>query len=100
MAAAAKTATLLNYLEISDDIKFIIDDNKLKQNHYIPGTKIKIVSKDKINNKIEYLIVFAWNYFDEIKKKNKLCKKSNIYQKIFFCEILSNTFLKQNKLNV
>ena len=92
--AAAKTATLLNYLEISDDIKFIIDDNKLKQDHYIPGTKIKIVSKDKINNKIEYLIVFAWNYFDEIKKKSKLCKKSNIYQKIFFVEILNNTFFK------
>ena len=81
--AAAKTATLLNYLEISDDIKFIIDDNKLKQNHYIPGTKIKIVSKDKINNKIEYLIVFAWNYFDEIKKKVNYARKVISIRKFF-----------------
>ena len=90
--ALLQNSNLLNYLEISDDIKFIIDDNKLKQNHYIPGTKIKIVSKDKINNKIEYLIVFAWNYFDEI-KKSKLCKKSNIYQKIF-CRNIKQYFFK------
>jgi hypothetical protein len=73
--AAAKTSTLLNFLEVSDNIKCIIDDNKLKQNHYIPGTKIKIVSKNKIDKDIDYLIVFAWNYFEEIKKKIKYAKK-------------------------
>ena len=73
--AAAKTSTLLNFLEISDSIQCIIDDNKLKQDYYIPGTKIKIVSKDKINKKIDYLIVFAWNYFEEIKKKIKYANK-------------------------
>lgn len=73
--AAAKTSTLLNFLEISDNIQCIIDDNKLKQDYYIPGTKIKIVSKDKIDKKIDYLIVFAWNYFEEIKKKIKYAKK-------------------------
>ena len=74
--AAAKTSTLLNFLEVSDNIKCIIDDNKLKQNHYIPGTKIKIVSKNKIDKDIDYLIVFAWNYFEEIKKKIKYAKKT------------------------
>lgn len=74
--AAAKTSTLLNFLEISDDIQFIIDDNKLKQNYYIPGTKIKIIPKNKIEKNIDYLIVFAWNYFDEIKKKIKYAKKT------------------------
>ena len=57
--AAAKTTTLLNYLQISDDLKFIIDDNKLKQGHYIPGTKIKIVSKNQVNKDIDFLIVFV-----------------------------------------
>lgn len=74
--AAAKTTTLLNFLEISDNIKFVIDDNKLKQNYFIPGTKIKIVSKKKIDKKIDYLIVFAWNYFDEIKKKINYAKNT------------------------
>ncbi len=73
--AAAKTTTLLNYLQISDDLKFIIDDNKLKQGHYIPGTKIKIVSKNQVNKDIDFLIVFAWNYFNEIKKKIRYAKK-------------------------
>ena len=47
--AAAKTSTLLNFLEISGNLKFIIDDNELKQNHYIPGTKIKIMQKFFMN---------------------------------------------------
>lgn len=67
--AAAKTATLLNYLNISNDIKLIIDDNKLKHNKYIPGTKIKITSKYDVKKKIDILIIFAWNYFTEIKNK-------------------------------
>jgi len=72
--AAAKTATLLNYLKISKDLRFIIDDNILKQKYYIPGTKIKIVSKYDVDADIDYLIVFAWNYFHEIKKKTKYAK--------------------------
>ena len=73
--AAAKTSTLLNYLKISDNINFIIDDNILKQNRYIPGTSIKIVSKNKIKQNIDFLIVFAWNYFKEIKEKVNYAKK-------------------------
>ena len=72
--AAAKTSTLLNYLKISDDLKFIIDDNKLKQNHFIPGTKIKIISRKHVNKNIDFLVVFAWNYFNEIKKKIRYAK--------------------------
>ena len=68
--AAAKTTTILNYLKISDKIKHIIDDNRLKQNFYIPGTSIKIISRNKIDKNIDILVVFAWNYFSEIKKKN------------------------------
>jgi len=81
--AAAKTSTLLNYLKISKNIKYIIDDNQLKQDHYIPGTKIKIVSKNKINKKIDYLIVFAWNYFHEIKKKINYANKIISIRKFF-----------------
>ena len=32
--------------------------------------KIPIVSKDKIRTKSDCALVLAWNFFDEIKKKN------------------------------
>ncbi len=73
--AAAKATTVLNYLNISDQIKYIIDDNKIKQGKYIPGTKIKVINRSNYKNEIDYLIVFAWNYFNEIKKKIKYAKK-------------------------
>ena len=71
--AAAKTTTFLNYFGIKDEtIKFIIDDNKLKQNLYIPGRKIKIESSEKLKKiKIDILLIFAWNYSDYIIQKNK-----------------------------
>lgn len=73
--AAAKTSTALNFFKIKNYKFSIIDDNKLKQGNYIPGTNIKIVAKESVNTKIDYLIVFAWNYFSEIKKKIKIAKK-------------------------
>ena len=72
--AAAKTSTVLNFFKIKNSKFCVIDDNKLKQGNYIPGTNIKIVSRDHISEKIDYLIVFAWNYFFEIKKKVKIAK--------------------------
>ena len=31
--------------------------------------KIPIISKDKVEKKPDYALVLAWNFFDEIKKK-------------------------------
>jgi hypothetical protein len=73
--AAAKASTVLNYLNISDQIRYIIDDNKIKQGRYIPGTSIKVIKRNFYKNEIDYLIVFAWNYFSEIKEKIKYAKK-------------------------
>ncbi len=70
--AAAKTTTLLNYFKLSknNNIKFIFDDNRLKQGLCLPGTSIKIINPKNINSKdIDILIIFAWNYSDIIIKK-------------------------------
>lgn len=67
----AKATTLLNYFGIK--LPYTIEDNPIKQNKYIPGVKTKIISKDDLK-KIgipKNIIVFAWNFFDEIKQKNK-----------------------------
>lgn len=76
--AAAKTTTFLNYFNISEkDVKFIFDDNKLKQGLCIPGTKIKILNPLNLNKKkIDVLIIFAWNYAEIIINKNKKFQKS------------------------
>ena len=66
----AKATTALNFFGISDEIDYIVEDNKLKHGKYLPGMKIPIVSKDSIKNKPDCALVLAWNFFDEIKKKN------------------------------
>jgi 2-polyprenyl-3-methyl-5-hydroxy-6-metoxy-1,4-benzoquinol methylase len=76
--AAAKTTTLLNYFNIKDNqINFIIDDNPLKQNHFMPGKNIKITSsKILLKKNINLLLIFAWNYSDYIIKKNYIFKRN------------------------
>ena len=71
--AAAKTTTLLNYFDIGNKIiSFIVDDNKLKQNRYTPGTRIPIFnSKQLYKKKPDYVILLAWNYSNFIIKKHK-----------------------------
>jgi len=76
--APAKATTLINYFSINKYIEEIIEDNKLKHNFYIPGTEIKIKSKKSIKKKINCMIVFAWNFFDSIKNKNKDLSKNII----------------------
>ena len=68
--APAKATTALNFFGISDEIDFVVEDNKLKHDKYIPGVKIPIKNKSKIKNKKNTLIVLAWNFFKDIKKNN------------------------------
>ena len=81
--AAAKTTTLLNYFNLNKHktIKFIFDDNKLKQGLYLPGTQIKILDPRYLfRRNLDILIIFAWNYSDIIIKniKKKLKKKKSL----------------------
>ena len=68
--APAKATTALNFFGISKEIDFIIEDNKLKHNKFIPGVKIPIKNKLHIKNNDNTLLVLAWNFFKEIKKNN------------------------------
>ena len=72
----AKATTALNFFGISSEITFIVEDNKLKQGKFLPGMKIPIKSRENLKNKPDCVLVLAWNFFDEIKKKNNdLAKK-------------------------
>ena len=66
----AKATTALNFFGISNEIDCIVEDNKFKQGKFLPGMKIPIIPKEKLKEKPDYAVVLAWNFFDEIKKKN------------------------------
>ena len=69
----AKATTTLNYFGISTNyIDYIIEDNELKHNRFLPGMRIPIMKKNKIEeNPPDYILVLAWNFFDSIKESNK-----------------------------
>jgi len=66
----AKATTALNFFGISNEIECIVEDNQLKQGKFLPGMKIPITSKQNLKGKVDCTLVLAWNFFDEIKKKN------------------------------
>ena len=66
----AKATTALNFFGISNEIDFIVEDNKFKQGKFLPGMKIPIVDKKILKSKPDCALVLAWNFFDEIKKNN------------------------------
>ena len=69
--APAKATTALNFFGISKEVDYIVEDNKLKHNKFIPGVKIPIKNKSYIKNKNNTLLVLAWNFYDDIKKNNQ-----------------------------
>ena len=66
----AKATTALNFFNVSQEIDFIVEDNKLKHGKFIPGVKIPIVNKDKILDKNNTILVLAWNFYKDIKENN------------------------------
>ena len=76
--APAKATTALNFFGISNEIEFIVEDNKLKHNKIIPGVKIPIRSKSYVKDKNNTLIVLAWNFYEDIKKNNLNLSKNII----------------------
>ena len=61
---------LLKFFGISKEIDFIVEDNKLKHNKFIPEIKIPIKSKSKIKDRKNTLLILAWNFYSDIKKNN------------------------------
>ena len=84
----ARVSTITNFSKINSDlIKFIIDDSPLKQNRFTPGMHIKILPRKNNLSNIDIVIVFAYEYFKDIKK---IFKNKNV---IFFKPIPFNKLL-------
>ena len=69
--APAKSSTIINSIGLNNKhIELIIEDSPLKQGLFTPGSHIPITSPDiLLERKPDYLMIFAWNYADEIIKK-------------------------------
>jgi len=68
--APAKATTALNFFGISKQIDYIIEDNKLKNNKFVPGVLIPIKDKKHHRDTNSTILVLAWNFFQDIKKNN------------------------------
>ena len=68
--APTKSTLLLKMSKLhEDEISFIVDDNKLKVGKFLPATSIPIKSSNVIEfNKEAVIIIFAWNFADDIIK--------------------------------
>jgi len=79
--APAKVTTFCHVFNIGNkEIKYIVDDNKLKQNKFTPGKNIKIINFSRLKNiNFDFIIILAWNFAKPIAKK----LKENIKNKRF-----------------
>ena len=71
--AAAKGATLLNYMEFSPGvIEYVVDRNPAKVGKYLPGVKLPIRAVETLmQDRPDYVLVLAWNFAREIIGQNQ-----------------------------
>jgi len=78
VSAPAKGMTLLNYCEIDSSIlDFLTEKSSLKIGKFSPGAHIPIFPDEKLEEeKIDYALLLAWNFADEIMENLADFKKS------------------------
>ncbi len=66
--AAAKGNTLLNYAGIKPDLlPYVADRNPAKQGKFLPGSRIPIVTEDRIKaEQPHFILILPWNIKDEV----------------------------------
>jgi len=70
--ASTTTTTLLYHFELESRVKFIVDDNALKQGLYSPGAHIPVLpSSELATRKPDIVVILAWIYAEPILKRNQ-----------------------------
>src|SRR5262249_11361510 len=69
--ASTTTTTLLYHFELEGRVKFIVDDNQLKQGLFSPGAHLPVLpSSELATKKPDVVVILAWIYADPILKRN------------------------------
>ncbi len=77
--ATAKAVTVLNYCKINNkNIKYFVDTTPEKQDKFMPGVQIPVKKYSKLSiKKVDYAFLGAWNFKNEIFKKEKRYRLNN-----------------------
>ncbi len=69
--AAAKGATLVNYLDLGEGFfEFVVDANPYKQGKYMPGQHIPIRHPDRlVADQPDYVLLLVWNFAGEVMRQ-------------------------------
>jgi len=69
--AAAKGATLVNYLDLGEGFfEFVADANAYKQGKYMPGQRIPIRHPDRlVAEQPDYVLLLVWNFAGEVMRQ-------------------------------
>ena len=76
--ASGRATVHINFCKFNNKtIEYVIDASYERQGRFIPGMKIPIVSPSRLKkDNPDYAVLFAYNYFDEVvKKENDFIKK-------------------------
>ena len=75
--AAAKGNIFLNYCRLGpEEIEFVADDTPAKQNCFLPGTHIPVVSAERLRyEKPDFVVVLPWNLAEEIIENTSFIRK-------------------------
>lgn len=71
--ASGRANTMIQFCGINHShLDCIIDDAPAKKGYYTPGSHFEVVSNEVLSgeNSPDYLLVFAWSFFEEIKKRS------------------------------
>ena len=76
--AAAKGNTLLNFAGVKNDlIRYVVDRSPHKQNKFMPGSRIPIVSEERLSvDNPDFVVIFPWNISYEVKTQLSYLTKS------------------------
>ena len=66
--AAAKGNTLLNFAGVRPNLlPWVVDRNPAKQGKFLPGSRIPVVSEDRIKtDKPDFILILPWNLSEEV----------------------------------
>ena len=68
--ASHSTGILVNNLDLTKYLDFLVDENEAKHGLYMPGTSLEVHKTEKLyNSENSITLILAWQYFDLIREK-------------------------------